>query len=222
MAELELRLRRGGTPGIVRCRRFGAEISYGTASSGPTANTPWAFDGPVGTPGLYPGMPVGGSRRAIGRGEPILVDYVCSAGGYFVDTSRVFCLGEMPAAAREAHELCGRILRALERLLRPGVPCSRLYQEALELARAGGHADGFMGRGENQVRFVGHGVGLELDELPVLAASFDQPLEAGMTLAVEPKIMLPDAGVGLESTYLVTAGGGESLTPFRAGVEPSN
>jgi Xaa-Pro aminopeptidase len=79
-----------------------------------------------------------------------------------------------------------------------------------------------MGRGENQVRFVGHGVGLELDELPVLAASFDQPLEAGMTLAVEPKIMLPDAGVGLESTYLVTAGGGESLTPFRAGVEPSN
>jgi Xaa-Pro aminopeptidase len=72
-----------------------------------------------------------------------------------------------------------------------------------------------MGIGDSQVRFVGHGVGLELDELPVLATGFDIPLEPGMTIAIEPKFFFPErGGVGIENTYLVTETGFENLTVF--------
>ena len=79
-----------------------------------------------------------------------------------------------------------------------------------------------MGVGDSQVRFVGHGVGLELDELPVLASSFDMPLEPGMTIAVEPKIFFPErGGVGIENTYLITDTGFENLTPFKEEIIPA-
>jgi Xaa-Pro aminopeptidase len=69
-----------------------------------------------------------------------------------------------------------------------------------------------MGAGSNQVRFVGHGVGLELDELPVIAPRFDTPLEAGMVLAIEPKVFFPGiGGAGVENTYIITAAGFEKL-----------
>jgi Xaa-Pro aminopeptidase len=76
------------------------------------------------------------------------------------------------------------------------------------------YAPHFMGAGENQVRFVAHGLGLEIDELPVIAPKFDTPLESGVVLAVEPKIFYPElGGVGVENTYVITERGCERLTP---------
>ena len=69
-----------------------------------------------------------------------------------------------------------------------------------------------MGYGSDRVRFVGHGVGLELDELPVLAARQETPLEAGMIIALEPKAIFPGRGVmGIENTMVVTPTGLEQL-----------
>ena len=81
------------------------------------------------------------------------------------------------------------------------------------MAEAAGLAASFMGHGEGQVRFIGHGVGIELDELPVLSPN-DLALEEGMVFALEPKFVLPGLGaIGIENTWLVTAGAPEVLTP---------
>ena len=101
----------------------------------------------------------------------------------------------------------------LEQRMRPGAVCSEVFREVAAWARERGEPEGFMGHGENRVRFFGHGVGLELDELPVLAEKIDLPLEVGAILAVEPKAF-PDGGpVGVENTYVIVADGCENLCP---------
>jgi Xaa-Pro dipeptidase len=66
-----------------------------------------------------------------------------------------------------------------------------------------------------RARFVGHGVGIELDEWPVIAKGIDTPLHEGMVVAIEPKFLFPDIGVvGLENTWAVRSDGLEALTTF--------
>src|SRR6185369_9875851 len=92
-----------------------------------------------------------------------------------------------------------------------------LWERARTMADEAGLGDRFMGPPGDQARFVGHGVGLELDELPVLAPGFKAPLREGMTIAIEPKFVFPGQGaVGIENTFLVTAQGGEKLTSYVA------
>ena len=72
-----------------------------------------------------------------------------------------------------------------------------------------------MGHGEDKAAFVGHGVGLELDELPVLADRQNYPLQEGMVFALEPKMVIPGTGVaGVENTILVTPNGLEKITTY--------
>jgi len=76
-----------------------------------------------------------------------------------------------------------------------------------------------MGFGDRRANFLGHGVGLQIDELPVLADGFDEPLEAGMVLALEPKKGIPSVGmVGIEDTFIVTPEGGRSITGANPGL----
>lgn len=213
-ARLEGFLRLQGHPGITRMRGLNYEIAYGVISGGPSASYPTCFPGPVGFAGLYPAIPNGASRRKIAPGEPLMVDIVGGFGGYIADETRTFALGELPRDMRDGHDFTLMLLREMESMLKPGVPSKRLYRHVFELAKESRYSSTFMGAGENQVRFVGHGVGLELDDLPVLAAGFDVPLQEGMTIAIEPKIFFPErGGVGVENTYLITANGFENLTP---------
>ena len=214
-ARVEGFLRLQGHPGITRMRGFNLEIAYGTVSSGTSASFPTYFPGPVGCVGLYPAIPSGASRRTIASGDPLMVDIVGGFGGYIADKTRTFALGELPRDMRDGHDFTLMLLREIESMLRPGVPCKRIYRHTCDLLKDSPYRSSFMGAGENQVRFVGHGVGLELDDLPVLAAGFDVPLQEGMTIAIEPKIFFPErGGVGVENTYLITAAGFENLTPF--------
>jgi len=181
--------------------------------SGPNGDAASYLNSAHGGAGTCPAMPQGSSPRAIRRNEPIMVDYSVGINGYLGDQSRTYVIGTLPDPLRKAHDCSLRILKRFARSARPGVPCRTIYEEAADEAERAGLAHCFMGHGSNQVRFVGHGIGLEVDELPILAPRFDLPLEPGMVLAVEPKFVLPGQGlVGLEDDYLVTSDGVERLS----------
>jgi Xaa-Pro aminopeptidase len=94
-----------------------------------------------------------------------------------------------------------------------------VYTKAVDLAAAAGYEDHFMGCGATRIRFVGHGVGLELDEYPFLAKGQEMALAENMVVALEPKLIFPGKGVvGIENTFVVTANGLEPLTRFPDGV----
>jgi Xaa-Pro aminopeptidase len=214
-ARMEGYLRQLGHQGIVRMRGFNLEIGYGTISAGPSASYPTCFPGPVGFAGLYPAIPNAGSKHRLTEGQTVMVDVVGGFGGYLVDKTRVIAMGELPSEMYDAHAFVLDLMGDVEEILRPGIPGSDIYRLAIDRVNDSPYSDSFMGIGDSQVRFVGHGVGLELDELPVLAKGFDAPLEAGMTIAIEPKIFFPEhGGVGIENTYLITEESSEKLTVF--------
>jgi Xaa-Pro dipeptidase len=214
-ARLEGFLRSRGHQGMVRTRAFNNQIGYGTLSGGASAAYPTSFPGPVGFVGLYPAVPNGGSKHRLAAGETLVADIVGGYGGYLADKTRTFALGELARDMADAHRFVLDLNSEIESMLRPGTLCLQIYQRALERVKDSPFASGFMGIGVSQVRFIGHGVGLELDELPVLAGGFDIPLEPGMTIAVEPKIFFQErGGVGIENTYLLTESGFEKLTVY--------
>ena len=210
---LESRLRGLGHQGRTRMRGFNNEMGYGTVSIGPSASYPSCFPGPVGFVGLYPGMPNGAGERRMERGDTVMVDIVGGYGGYVADKTRTFALGEIAPDMAAAHSFVLELMAGVERLLKPGTPCEIIYSHAMEKIKDSPFEENFMGLGGEKVRFLGHGVGLELDDLPVLASGFETPLQPGMTIAVEPKIFFPGrGGVGIEDTYLITETGFEKLT----------
>lgn len=212
-ARLECELRMRGHGGLVRMRGFNQEIFYGHVMAGAAAATPSFLDAPTGGLGASPALPQGASRRPIRRGDPVVVDLVGNCVGYLSDQTRIFCLGDPQEPFAEAHEAALAVERAVVEVARPGVPASRLYQTALEAAAGTPFAEHFMGQVQ-KVSFVGHGIGLEVDEYPFLARGFDHPLEEGMVFAVEPKFVFAGRGVvGIEDTFWVGAEGVERLTP---------
>jgi Xaa-Pro aminopeptidase len=141
------------------------------------------------------------------------VDISTVVEGYIIDQTRMAVIGELDSDLERAYHVAVEIIREVEKLGRPGASWQSLYLRALEMAESAGLKEHFMGYGKDQVKFLGHGVGLELDELPVLAKGFDQPLETGMVIAIEPKFTFPGRGViGIENTYLVTEEGLKALT----------
>jgi Xaa-Pro aminopeptidase len=212
-ARIEYVLRLAGHQGITRVRRFNMEMHYGAVSFGETASYPHAFDGPVGVRGLYAAAPTMGSRRQLKRNEPVMIDICGGYAGYIADGSRTYSVGSVSQDMRDTYQYILELNSWIEDQLRPGNVPSRIYQNILDRVAKTPFSKHFMGAGENQVRFVAHSVGLELDETPVIAPKFDAPLEAGNVLAVEPKVFYPGlGGVGVENTYLVTDGSCERLT----------
>jgi Xaa-Pro aminopeptidase len=212
-ARIEYVLRMAGHQGFTRVRRFNMEMHYGAVSFAETAAYPHAFDGPVGVRGLYPAVPMMGSRRTLKRNEPVMIDICGGYAGYISDGSRTYSLGPVSQQMRDTHQYILELNSWIEDQLRPGNIPSQIYESILDRVAKTSFSKHFMGAGENQVRFVAHSVGLELDETPVIAPKFDTPLEAGVVLAVEPKVFYPSlGGVGVENTYLLTEGSCERLT----------
>lgn len=214
-AEFESRLRRIGGEGYVRMRAFNQELFGGLAVTGPSGSSGGFFDGAVTGRGMSGASPHGASAAVIEVGQPVLLDYTGVFDGYIVDMTRMYVCGSLPNTLQDAFRVACEIQTAIVADLKPGAIASELFAMADRMAEAAGLKDYFMGVPGENARFVGHGVGLELDELPVLAQGFDAPLLAGQTIAIEPKFVFPELGpIGIENTFAVTANGGEKLTPL--------
>jgi Xaa-Pro dipeptidase len=212
-AGLEYRLRLLGHQGLVRMRRWDMEMFYGHVLSGVSGLAPAYTDTPSGGLGFSPAFPQGASRKELKPGEPISIDLAACVNGYVADMTRLYAIRDLPGAAWRAFDLILELFRIFEAEARAGVLPGDLYQRLVGEVQRRGMDEYFMGRGADRVSFLGHGVGLELDELPLLTARSPFPLEAGMVLAFEPKLFLPEVGmVGLEDTGCITADGVEWLT----------
>lgn len=212
--EIERVLRLEGCLGYYRTAGNLMEINMGSVIAGRNADAPTPYDFAMGGAGTDPALPVGADGTTIMRGTTVMVDMNGSFNGYQTDMSRVWGLGDIPGLALKAHECSRKILRRLETEGVPGLPCARMYEIAVEMARDEGLQDYFMGHVQ-KAAFIGHGVGIELNEQPVLTPRSKDVLEESMTIAIEPKFVIPEVGaVGVENTYVVRDGGLECLTVF--------
>jgi Xaa-Pro aminopeptidase len=210
-AAIEKLARTQGHQGLIKCRAFNEDIFLVGVLVGAAGARPGPWDSPLSGMGVSPLFPQGACGARLEAGVPILIDHGGCYYGYILDQSRLFAIGHLPPEARRAYEVARRIQDAVVDEARPGVTCGRLYDVALKLAEEAGLKDYFMG--PKRVPYIGHGVGLELDEWPVLARSSSVLLQPGMVFALEPKFALPGLGaVGLENCFLVTEDGVERLT----------
>jgi Xaa-Pro aminopeptidase len=221
MSELELagkieaESRRLGHQGVLRMRLWGSEMFYGHLLSGATGAVPSYLSSPTGGVGASPAIAQGPGFKPIQRHEPVLVDYIFSYNGYLSDHTRIFSLGSLPSELTDGHAAMLEVQRLVKKLAKPGVKTGHIYNQALELTEDIGYADHFMGVGNERVRFIGHGIGLEVDEYPFLAAGQQLELQAGMVIALEPKLIFPGKGVvGIENTHVVTNDGLDQLGRF--------
>jgi Xaa-Pro aminopeptidase len=204
-----------GCTGIGRLTALNNEFFTGVISFGESGNYPSASVGPDGLVGLSPAFPFLGGTKRLEKGEIAFVDTGFEYQGYFTDKTRIFTLGSPPQPAADAHKICLDIQEAVRRLLKPGAIPSEIFNKVYQAEVVSRNfEEHFMGFGGNQVLFLGHGIGLVIDEFPVIARRVDLPLQENMVIAVEPKKGLAGIGlVGVENTFLVTENGGEKLTP---------
>jgi Xaa-Pro dipeptidase len=217
-ALVEAAARVAGHSGAIRIRAYGQEMHMGQLLAGRSGAVPSFMNSPTGGTGPGPWSPVGAGPRTIERGEPVFLDYTGEWGGYIADQTRMLSIGRLSSFWLDAYAAMREVQRRLERAVVPGITSGDVFDMALQYATELGYAEHFMGPPDidspgQKVAFVGHGVGLELDEWPPMQRGTDAPLESGMVLAVEPKLIIEGKGaIGIEDTYLVTPGGLEALT----------
>ncbi len=210
--KVEAEARRLGHEGYIRMRGFNQEMFYGQLLTGVSGCVPSYLDTPLAGTGLSPAVAQGAGFKRIVRGEPVVFDFVPVRDGYLADFTRVFVIGALPDELRRAYDAALEAQAAAAAVARPGACCREVWEAALAVAAAYDLSEHFMGYGAERVPYVGHGVGIELDELPVLTGS-GLELEPGMVFALEPKFVLPGLGaIGIENTWAVTAAGPERLT----------
>jgi Xaa-Pro aminopeptidase len=202
-----------GHQGIVKFRLWNNDLFYGHLMAGKGATQLSYVSSPTGGRGINYAIAQGASQHRIRRGEPVLFDYTFATDGYIVDQARIFSIGKLPAKLLRAHDAMLEIQAAVADAAKPGATGGEIYQIALGIAQRYGYAENFMGVDKERVTFVGHGVGIELDEFPFLAKGQDMPLETGMTIAVEPKVSFANLGtVGIENTFVVVEYGAKQIT----------
>jgi Xaa-Pro aminopeptidase len=205
--------RRRGHQGLTRMRAWNQDMVNACVLSGNSGSVLTHLDVSVIGPGISPAFPQGSSFNSIERDVPIQIDFSIAYNGYITDGARTYVIGTLPQKLKEAYQVALEIRDEMEKMAKPGVPCSDLYHLSSQIVKKRRLEDYFIGTKKNQAPFVGHGIGLEIDELPLLARGFSQPLEIGMVFAFEPKFIFPEMGaVALEDDYAVTEDGVERLT----------
>ena len=212
-AALEYQARIRGHLGIARMRGWNNEMCFGHVISGAAAAVRGYLDAPTNGIGLSPAFPQGATVNPLEPGISVSIDFMINYRGYLTDATRMFCLGEADTTLARAHRDLLELNQKLLAAIKPGVKAESIFEAAMDLAADMGYGDNFLGSGTDRVSFVGHGVGLEVDEFPFLARGSKQILEPGMVFALEPKFIFPGRGVAtIENTYLLTNHGSRRLT----------
>ncbi len=210
--EMERVLRCEGCLGQFRVSGGSMELFMGNVLCGDNADNPTPYDFAMGGAGLDYSLPVGCNGSEIKRGNTVMVDMCGNFTGYMTDMTRVYYVGNLDERARCAHELSIAIHRRLEKEGVAGVEAKSLYEIAHKMVEDAGMSEYFMGHAQ-KAGFIGHGVGIEINEAPVLAPRSRDILEEGNVIAIEPKFVIPHVGaVGVENTYVVRKDGLERVT----------
>lgn len=216
--EIEKQMRLHGSLGIFRSYGENMDIHMGSLLVGENAEIPSPFDYALGGKGTSPALPLGASGIKIEEGQTIMVDMAGNYRPWMTDMTRVFSVGKTSDLAYKAHQVSIDIHEAVVDVAKAGVSCASLYEISLELAKKYNMEEYFMGT-KQQAKFVGHGVGLEINEPPVLTPRSKELLVPNVVFALEPKFVIPQVGaVGIENTYLVHENGIENLTVFEENI----
>ncbi len=208
-AKIEYVMRTSGSLGFFRAFGAGMDIHMGCLLAGENAEAPSPFDYALGGEGVDPSLPGGANGTILKPGMAVMVDMAGNYTAYLTDMTRTFSVGKLSEIAYKAHQLSIDIQDAIVEKSKPGASCAELYLLSLQMAENAGLGKYFMGT-KQQAKFVGHGVGIEVNELPVFMGRSKELLESGVVFALEPKFVLPEIGaVGTENTYLVTNDGTE-------------
>lgn len=205
---MEARAGELGISGRVRVRDHRTEGYPWHVLAGKSAGTVGLLDAPATGEGTSPAFPCGAGYNPLAPGEPVMVDFAVQMGGYHMDETRMLAMGRLP---REAEEACRAAIEIHDRVLEkvePGRTADEIFRFSQDVARDLGYEDSYLGPPENKVRFVGHGIGVELIEPPLIALGRNEPLLPGMTFALEPKMVFDGRfGAGVESVVTVTETG---------------
>jgi Xaa-Pro aminopeptidase len=213
--EIERRMRKNGSIGIFRAFGANMDIFMGSILAGDNAESPSPFDFALGGGGMDASCPLGANGTVLKDGTAIMVDMAGNYTAYMTDMTRVFSVGRLTDQAYRAHQTALLIQSEIENIARPGTPCAELYNIAAKITENEGLGAYFMGTLQ-QAKFVGHGIGIQINELPVLTPRSKELLEPNMVFALEPKYVIPGVGaVGIENSFLVTETGLEKITQFK-------
>lgn len=200
--------RKYGHGGKIRVRDFQTEGYAWHVLSGKNSAMVGLLDSPASGAGTSVAFPSGAGWKRLAAHEPILVDFATVLNGYHMDETRMFAIGSMPQKTLDACKAAIEIHNAVLEKIKPGVTGNEIYDYSITIAQKTGYKDTFLGPSGYKVPFVGHGIGLELIESPLLAKGKQDRLQPGMTFALEPKIVFEDEFMaGIESVFEVTENG---------------
>lgn len=205
--------RRNGHGGLLRFRHFQAEGYPWHILSGTSGGMVGMLDAPASGEGTSVAFPCGAGNKVIEKNEPIMADFGSVLNGYHVDETRMFAIGSMPQKAQNASMAAIEIHNSVIEKAKPGITLDELFSHSVTLAKKLGYEDEYLGPKGYKVTFVAHGVGIEMSEPPFIAKGKKEPLEPGMTFALEPKLVFTDEfAAGIESVFLVTDTGARLIT----------
>ena len=212
VAAAEAISRESGFGGNIQMRRFPLQCDRAVIVSGRAGGIPSFFDSAIGGTGAHPFAGMGSGFNKLKENQPILVDLVHAHRGYVVDATRMFSVGKLDETwlqrLDDMVEVSDKVVSSLGR----GDDCSTAWELGSQLAINMGHGEHLMGMNPDQSKFLGHSVGLQLDETPVVAQGFDRPLPNNGVMAIEPKLVFTKGSIGIEDTWLKTESGLQRLT----------
>ena len=197
----------------LRVRHYQTEGYPWHVLSGKSGGMVGLLDSPASGAGTSAAFPVGAGNKKLCGNEPIMVDLGSVLNGYHMDETRMFAIDAMPPKAMDASLVAIEIHDSVLEKAKPGITVGELFEHSVQLATSRGYDEAYLGTPGHKVSFIGHGIGLELIEPYILARNRKQPLEPGMTFALEPKLVYENEfSAGVESVFLVTEAGSRLIS----------
>lgn len=212
-AALVAEMRKMNHQGFLRMRGFNQEMMCGYVTQGYSATISSNADVPISGLGLSAAIGQGSSINVVKKSVPVIVDFGGGYNGYITDETRVYAVDELKDIFLKGYQVSRDIIEETMGFAREGVDATEIFAKALDRVKEAGLEHYFMGHGEGQVSFIGHGLGLEINELPVITPRHKTILKEGMVFAFEPKFIIPNEGaVGIEVDFIVRKDGLQRVT----------